>query len=87
MEQWVVFWIRRDDGRGERWKCDWSVSGGRGGGRNNTVQHWVRKKDLAGSATHVVVFTEGARWRTGRWPDAIVADDKGEEPRLRLTLE
>jgi len=37
----------------------------------------LRKKGFAGGATHVVVFTEGARWRTGRWLDAIVADDKG----------
>ena len=35
-------------------------------------------EDSQERATHVVVFTEGARWRTGRWPDAIVADDKGE---------
>jgi hypothetical protein len=33
-----------------------------------------------------VVFTEGARWRTGRWADAIVADDKGERTRLFLEL-
>ena len=68
---------------GERRKCDWGVSGGRGRGRcrNNTVDDWVKKKDFAGWGTHVVVFTEGVRWRTGRWPDAIVADDKGEEPR------
>ena len=39
---------------------------------------WVRDKILRERATHVMVFTEGARWRTGRWPDAIVADDKEE---------
>ena len=36
------------------------------------------KRNLQARATYVVVFTEGARWRTGRWLDAIAADDKGE---------
>jgi len=62
VEKQVVFWIRRDDG-GRR-KCDWGGSGGRGRGRNNTVDDWVKKKDFAGWTTHVVVLTEGARWQT-----------------------
>ena len=46
----------------------------------------LRDKSSQQVATYVVVFTEGARWRTGRWADAIVADDKGSGPRLFLEL-
>lgn len=31
-----------------------------------------------------MVFTEGARWRTGLWPDAIVADEKEDGLGLRV---
>lgn len=44
------------------------------------------EKIIQEAEAHVVVVSEGARCRTGRWPDAIVADDE-EEPWTCLELD